>query len=216
MNQCTNEPICVAGFHQICYNDRKRDESRNMKIYTKTGDTGETGLFGGTRVPKDAMRIEACGTVDELNACIGSVRSQIQDVEINGILHRIQNDLFDIGADLATLDTHPKAASLRISPTLTPKLEREIDLFEAELPPLKNFILPGGSAGGAAVHLARTVCRRAERCVVTLASAESVNPEVLIYLNRLSDLLFVLARIVNHRSGDPEPLWESHPERTKP
>ena len=187
-----------------------------MKIYTKTGDTGETGLFGGTRVPKDAMRIETCGTVDELNACIGYARSQIQDTEIDGILQRIQNELFDIGADLATLETHPKAASLRIPPTLTPKLEREIDLFEAELPPLKNFILPGGSTGGAAVHLARTVCRRAERCVVTLAKAESVNPEVLIYLNRLSDLLFVLARIVNHRSGDPEPLWESHPGRTKP
>ena len=186
-----------------------------MKIYTKTGDTGETGLYGGIRVRKDAMRVEACGTVDELNACIGSVRSQIQDTEINGILHRIQNDLFDIGADLATLDTHPKAASLRIPPTLTPTLEREIDRFEAELPPLKNFILPGGSAGGAAIHLARTVCRRAERCVVTLAKAEAVNPAVLIYLNRLSDLLFVLARSVNHRSGEPEPLWETQRERTK-
>ncbi len=187
-----------------------------MKIYTKTGDTGETGLYGGTRVPKDAMRVEACGTVDELNACIGFVRSQIQDEEIDAILRRIQNELFDIGADLATLESHPKAASLRIPPTLTPELEREIDRFEDQLPPLKQFILPGGAAGGAAVHLARTVCRRAERCVVTLAKGEAVNPEVIIYLNRLSDLLFVLARTVNHRLDESEPLWESQTERTKP
>lgn len=186
-----------------------------MKIYTKTGDTGETGLYGGIRVPKDAMRVEAFGTVDELNTCIGFVRSQIQDEELNAILHRIQNELFDIGADLATQDAHPKTASLRIPPTLRIELEREIDRFEDQLPPLKNFILPGGSTGGAAVHLARTVCRRAERCVVSLAKAEMVNPEVLIYLNRLSDLLFVLARLVNHRSGVPEPLWESQTGRTK-
>ena len=186
-----------------------------MKIYTKTGDTGETGLYGGTRVLKDAMRVEACGTVDELNACVGFARSQIQDVKIDAILHRIQNELFDIGADLATLDTHSKAANLRIPPTLTPELEKEIDRFEDQLPPLKNFILPGGSAGGAAIHFARTVCRRAERCVVTLAKAEAVNPEVLVYLNRLSDLLFVLARLINHRLDEPEPLWESQTERTK-
>ena len=186
-----------------------------MKIYTKTGDAGETGLYGGTRVPKDAMRIETCGTVDELNACLGFVRSQIQDEEINTILHRIQNELFDIGADLATLEAHPKATSLRIPPTLTLKLEKEIDQFEGQLPPLKNFILPGGSAGGAAIHLARTVARRAERCVVTLAKGEAVNPEVLIYLNRLSDLLFVLARTVNHRLSESEPLWEPQTERTK-
>ena len=186
-----------------------------MKIYTKTGDTGETGLYGGTRVPKDTMRVEACGTVDELNACIGFVRSQIQDEELDEILHRIQNELFDIGADLATLDTHPKAASLRIPPTLTTALEKEIDRFEDQLPPLKNFILPGGSTGGAAIHLARTVARRAERCVVSLAKGETVNPAVLIYLNRLSDLLFVLARTVNHRLDEPEPLWEPQTERRK-
>ena len=186
-----------------------------MKIYTKTGDTGETGLYGGTRVPKDAMRVEAYGAVDELNACIGFVRSHIQDAEINAILHRIQNELFDIGADLATLDAHPKAASLRISPTLTAELEKEIDRLNDQLPPLKNFILPGGAAGGAATHFARTVCRRAERCVVSLAKGETVNPEVLIYLNRLSDLLFVIARTVNYRAGEPEPLWEPQIERTK-
>ena len=110
-----------------------------MKIYTKTGDAGETGLYGGTRVPKDAMRIEACGTVDELNACLGFVRSQIQDEGINTILHRIQNELFDIGADLATLEAHLKAASLRIPPTLTPKLEKEIDQFEDQLPTVEEL-----------------------------------------------------------------------------
>ena len=187
-----------------------------MKIYTKTGDAGETGLYGGIRVPKDSMRIEACGTVDELNACIGAARPQIQDEAINAILRRIQNELFDIGANLATLETHPRAASMKIPSTLSLDLEREIDRFEDQLPPLKNFVLPGGSAGGAAIHLARTVCRRAERCVVTLAKEEAVNPEVLIYLNRLSDLLFVLARVTNHRLGESEPLWESQMERAKP
>ena len=186
-----------------------------MKTYTKTGDAGETGLYGGTRVPKDAKRVEACGTVDELNACIGAARCQIRDDEINAILHRIQNELFDVGADLATIDAHPKAAGMRIPSTLTPELEREIDRFEDQLPPLKNFVLPGGSTGGAAIHLARTVCRRAERCVVALAKEEAVNPEVLIYLNRLSDLVFVLARVVNHRLGESEPLWESRMERKK-
>ena len=186
-----------------------------MKIYTKTGDSGETGLYGGTRVPKNAMRVEACGTVDELNACIGVARCQIRDEEINAILHRIQNELFDVGADLAALETHPKAATLRIPPVLTPELERDIDRLEAELPSLKNFILPGGSACGTAIHLARTVCRRAERCVVSLAQTESVNPAVLIYLNRLSDLLFVLARTVNHRSEESEPLWQPQTQRIK-
>ncbi len=185
-----------------------------MKIYTKTGDTGETGLYGGTRVAKDAMRVEACGTVDELNACIGFARSQIQDSEVSTILHRIQNELFDIGADLATLEVHSQAARLRIPSSLALELEKEIDQFHDQLPPLKNFILPGGAAGGAATHLARTVARRSERCVVCLAKEEPVNPEVLIYLNRLSDLLFVLARVVNHRSGESEPLWAPQTERT--
>lgn len=186
-----------------------------MKIYTRTGDTGETGLYGGTRVSKDTIRVEACGTIDELNACVGSVRSQIRDAGISAILHRIQNALFDLGADIATLDTHPKAANLRIPPTLTAELECEIDRLDNQLPPLKAFILPGGSVDGAALHLARTVARRAERRVVSLAAKETVNPEVVIYLNRLSDLLFVLARVVNHRSDESEPLWESQKERIK-
>ncbi|MCH8293333.1 cob(I)yrinic acid a,c-diamide adenosyltransferase [Candidatus Poribacteria bacterium] len=186
-----------------------------MKIYTKTGDTGETGLYGGARIPKDSLRVEAIGTVDELNACIGYARSQIRDTEIDAVLERVQNELFDLGADLATLDEHAKADSLRIPSEMVHALEREIDRFQTELPPMTHFILPGGSAGGSVLHLARTVCRRSERCVVRLATTESINPEVLRYLNRLSDLLFVLARCVNHRLDEPEPMWQSPLERTK-
>lgn len=186
-----------------------------MKIYTKTGDSGETGLYGGRRIPKDAKRVEAYGTIDELNACIGVAESQIQDVETRSLLSRIQNELFDLGADLATPDKHPKAESLRISSDLTTSLERFIDRFQEILPPMTHFILPGGSVGGAALHLARTVCRRGERCVVNLAKTESINPEILRYLNRLSDLLFVLARLVNYQSETPEPFWRSPLERVQ-
>lgn len=186
-----------------------------MKIYTKTGDTGDTGLYGGRRLSKDAKRVETFGTIDELNACIGFAEPQIQDDEACSILTRIQNELFDLGADLATPADHPKAENLRITSDLTDSLERLIDRFQGMLPPMTHFILPGGSKGGAALHLARTVCRRGERCVVSLSKTESVNPEILRYLNRLSDLLFVLARLVNHRSGIPEPFWRSHLERDK-
>ena len=180
-----------------------------MKIYTKTGDTGETGLFGGARIPKNSLRIDAIGTIDELNACIGTARSQICEKEIGNLLHRIQNELFDIGADLATLESHAKSDRLRISPDFVETLEKDIDGLENQLAPLTNFILPGGSVAGSTLHLARTVCRRSERSVVSLADAESINPLILPYLNRLSDFLFVLARLVNHRQGQPEPLWES-------
>ena len=180
-----------------------------MKIYTKTGDAGETGLFGGARIPKNSLRISAIGTIDELNACIGTARSQIADEAIDNLLHRIQNELFNIGADLATLDTHSKSDKLRISPAFVGTLEKDIDGLENQLPPLTNFILPGGSVAGSTLHLARTVCRRGERSIVSLADAESINPAILPYLNRLSDFLFVLARLVNHRHGQPEPLWES-------
>jgi cob(I)alamin adenosyltransferase len=185
-----------------------------MKIYTKTGDAGETGLYGGSRIPKDSQRIEAIGTVDELNACIGYAMSQIRDAEIHALLYRIQSELFDIGADLATPESHPKADGLRIPETLTQNLEAEIDRFQTELPPMTHFILPGGSAGGSILHLARTICRRGERCIVHLTKAESLNPEILRYLNRLSDLLFVVARLVNHRCGEPEAFWQSPLERT--
>lgn len=180
-----------------------------MKIYTKTGDTGETGLFGGTRIPKNSLRINAIGTIDELNACIGTARSQIGDAEIDNLLHRIQNELFNIGADLATLDTHSKSDDLRISSDFVETLEKDIDRLENQLAPLTNFILPGGSVAGSTLHLARTACRRNERCVLSLAESESINPTILPYMNRLSDFLFVLARLVNHRLGQPEPLWES-------
>ena len=184
-----------------------------MKIYTKTGDTGETGLYGGARIPKDSKRVEAYGTIDELNACIGLAKSYIEDSEINALLQRIQSELFDLGADLATLDAHPKADSLRITSDMTASLEQQIDRFQATLPPMTHFILPGGTTGGATLHFARTVCRRGERCVVSLAKTETINPESLRYLNRLSDLLFVLARLVNHRSGAPEPFWLSKLKR---
>ena len=186
-----------------------------MKIYTKTGDTGDTGLYGGQRSPKDDKRVEAYGTIDELNACMGFAESQIEDSETSSLLSRIQNELFDLGADLATPDEHPKASKLRINSDLTASLERSIDQFQDQLPSMTHFILPGGSAGGAALHLARTICRRSERCIVRLAKSDSINPDILPYLNRLSDLLFVLARLVNHRSATPEPSWRSPLERVQ-
>lgn len=181
-----------------------------MKIYTKTGDKGETGLFGGERVRKDHPRIVAYGDVDELNAAIGSARSLNKDPEVDRILGRIQNDLFDVGALLAT----PKKENLqgRASSFIGPKdvtvLEEAIDRWDRELPPLRNFILPGGSGLAATLHLARTVCRRAEREVVALAEKESVEEEILIYMNRLSDFLFVLARWINFKEGVQETPWE--------
>jgi cob(I)alamin adenosyltransferase len=180
-----------------------------MKIYTRTGDTGETGLYGGARRPKDSLRIDAVGAIDELNACLGTARSHIQDAEIDNLLHRVQNQLFNVGADLATLDTHSKSNKLRIPLDFVKALEKDIDRLENQLAPLTNFILPGGSVVGSTLHLARTVCRRSERSVVSLANSESINPMILPYLNRLSDFLFVLARLANQRLGQSESLWES-------
>ena len=185
-----------------------------MKIYTRAGDGGETGLCGGQRVPKDAVRVQTYGTVDELNAALGVALTHLNDDEAVSVLTRIQGELFEVGADLATPsergDTVP-----RLNNTATARLEAEIDRFEAELPPLRNFILPGGGSGGASLHLARAVCRRAERLLVTLAFSEDVNPEVSRYLNRLSDHLFVLARLVNHRAGRTETEWTRPPKTTK-
>ena len=180
-----------------------------MKIYTKFGDAGETALYGGTRLPKDALQVEALGTVDELNAYIGYARTLIDDTTLSELIARIQNHLFAIGADLATPDTHTKAAALRITADFTTEMETAIDNLSAALPPLTNFILPGGCTAGAALHVARAVCRRCERCVVRLARETDVNPEILRSLNRLSDLLFVLARGVNHQAQMPEPIWTS-------
>jgi cob(I)alamin adenosyltransferase len=179
-----------------------------MKIYTKTGDDGTTGLYGGTRLPKDALRLRAYGTVDEANAAIGLARAQLQDVEIDGVLDGLQNALFDLGADLATPQDSPYGKNIsRMSEDDVSTLERLIDRFEEELEPLRQFILPGGQPAAAALHLARTIVRRAEREVVSLARDEWVNPAAAIYLNRLSDLLFVLARAVNHQAGIADTPW---------
>ena len=180
-----------------------------MKIYTKFGDSGETALYGGTRVGKDAPRIEAIGTVDELNAYIGYAQTLINDTDLSDLMAQIQNHLFAVGADLATPETHTKAADFRIPVDFTTVMETAIDTLSEELPPLTNFILPGGCAAGAILHIARVVCRRSERRVVQLANETEINPEIIRSLNRLSDLLFVLARTVNCRAQAPEPIWES-------
>ena len=177
------------------------------KIYTKTGDKGSTGLIGGVRVSKDASRVRAYGEVDELNAALGFARSQLaHGSPPDAILERIQNELFELGAELADPKPKPRLGSDRVR-----KLESEIDAMTAELPELKAFILPGGSAAGAALHWARAVCRRAEREVVALTREEKTHAEAVVYLNRLSDHLFTLARAVNRRSGASETLWKSAP-----
>ena len=180
-----------------------------MKIYTKFGDSGETALYGGARLGKDTSHIEAIGTVDELNAYLGYAQTLIDDADLSELMARIQNHLFAVGADLATPATHTKAPEFRIPADFTTEMEDAIDTLSAKLPPLTNFILPGGCTAGAILHIARVVCRRSERCVVRLAREEEVNPEIIRSLNRLSDLLFVLARTVNFRAQTPEPIWES-------
>ena len=182
-----------------------------MKIYTRTGDAGDTGLFGGGRVGKDHPRVEAYGDVDELNACIGLARSIEMMPRIDEVLVPIQRDLFAIGALLATPDREKMRQQLdkaRIDAARITQLEHAIDDAEAELEPLKSFIIPGGTPKAAALHVARTVCRRAERRVVHLAGEGVELPElVTIYLNRLSDLLFTLARLANKRAGAGEVTW---------
>ena len=179
---------------------------RLTRIYTRGGDAGDTSLGDGTRVTKHALRVAAYGTVDEANAAIGIARLHA-NVESDEMLGRIQNDLFDLGADLCTPEGGRRAAgALRIVPAQTERLEREIDAMNATLTPLDSFVLPGGTAAAAHLHLARTVVRRAERLVSELGQAESVNPEALKYLNRLSDHLFVLGRRLND-SGARDVLW---------
>jgi cob(I)alamin adenosyltransferase len=174
-------------------------------IVTRGGDGGETSLGDGARVRKDALRVEAYGTVDEANAAIGVLRLHTRDdAEADAMLARIQNDLFDIGADLCV--PGEAGARLRVADTQSARLEAELAEMNAAMPALKSFVLPGGSAGAAAAHVARTVTRRAERLVVALAAAEEVNPAVIRYLNRLSDHLFVLARRLNG-NGAGDVLW---------
>ena len=181
-----------------------------MKIYTKTGDSGDTGLFGGGRVPKDDPRVEAYGDVDELNAVLGMARSAELMPRIDEVLVPIQRDLFSIGALLATPDREKMQQHLtkaRISEERIAELELAIDACDRELEPLKAFILPGGTQKAAALHVARTVCRRAERRVIRLQREVEIPQIVVVYLNRLSDLLFTLARFANTRAGAGEVTW---------
>jgi len=185
-----------------------------MKIYTRTGDLGETGLFAGPRVGKDMARIEVVGTIDELNAALGVVRAESLATDLDQVLGQLQNELFEVGAELATPD--PVAHGTRsITPEDVQAMEEKIDRFEQELRPLKVFILPGGSRAGAGLHLARAICRRAERRLVTLVrhSQEPISLTLLAYLNRLGDFLFVLARVANVRAGCTEQEWQKRRER---
>ncbi len=182
-----------------------------MKVYTRAGDGGETGLFGGLRVRKDSARVVAYGEVDELNAALGVVRTELEAEDLRAWLSTIQASLFDLGGELATPDVdvlEAKGKGLpRVAQADVDQLEQWIDQLEAELAPLRQFVLPGGTRAAAGLHLSRTVCRRAERHVIALAAAESVAPLLIRYLNRLSDLLFVMARTANHRAGEVETTW---------
>jgi cob(I)alamin adenosyltransferase len=175
-----------------------------MKVYTKFGDKGNTQLLGGSVVPKNDLRVEAYGSIDELNSVLGIAVSFCDSEEIKNSLIKIQNDLFVIGAELASKGAKTKQIPLaRVG-----DLEAEIDLLWAELPPLKNFILPGGSKTASILHHARTVCRRAERSIISLSQKESVNPDIIVYVNRVGDLLFTMARYANYKKKVPEVLWK--------
>ncbi len=179
-----------------------------MKIYTRTGDRGETGLLDGSRVVKSNPRVEAYGDVDELGAWLGAVRAAGVDEDVQAMLERIQRDLFALGSRLADPARRigDRAAKTAVGDQDIVRLEQWIDRLEGELQPLKRFILAGGSSGGAALHVARTICRRAERSMVSLG-ADAIEAELLTYVNRLSDLLFVMARAVNQRAGATELEW---------
>ena len=193
-----------------------------MKVYTRTGDDGTTGLFGAGRVSKSHPRIEAYGTIDETNACIGMARAAIafgsahegpRAAEADAVLARLQNELFVLGGDLSAPaeTTYPVP---RVEAHHVAALEADIDRLTADVPPLKHFVLPGGSPAASALHLARTVARRAERLTVDLAALEGVSSDALHYLNRLSDLLFTLSRWLTHDAGAPEPVWAPVADRT--
>jgi cob(I)alamin adenosyltransferase len=200
-------PWSIRRAHEVPARPAKGEAyTQFVKIYTRTGDGGETGLFDGTRVPKSDARVSTYGEVDELNACLGFARASLNDSQLAGILEQMQRDLFALGSRLADpshriADRVTKAA---VSPSDITRLEEWIDRLEGELPALRRFILPGGSVAGGALHLARTVCRRAERAMVALGGLE---PELLIYINRVSDLLFVMARTANHRAHVPDTEW---------
>ena len=179
-----------------------------MKIYTKTGDSGETSLFDKSRVSKADARVDAYGEVDELNACLGAARAARLDADLTGVIEQIQSELFAVGARLAdpSRKIAPRVEKAAVTEVEVTQLEMMIDRLDEQLPPLRRFILPGGSTAGALLHLARTVCRRAERRVVSLGPG-AVEPIIIVYLNRLSDLLFVMARVANQRAGTTEVEW---------
>jgi cob(I)alamin adenosyltransferase len=179
-----------------------------MKIYTRGGDEGKTALFAGGRVSKNHARLHAYGTVDELNSVLGVVLAGGTPEALTAPLQRVQGELFIVGADLATPLEAASNYVVRVSAQLTTTLETEIDEWDAQLPPLKHFILPGGTLCAALLHQARTICRRAERWVVALQDSEEINGETLRYLNRLSDWLFVAARYANHAANMPEVIWQ--------
>lgn len=183
--------------------------AKKSKLYTRTGDLGETGLFGGARVGKDDPRVEAYGSVDELNCAIGVAVSFLRQRRLARELQAVQNELFNIGAELSS-ESGPMAERARMFVDPERKiaaLERLIDEYDSKLPPLKTFVLPSGSQAGALLHLARGVCRRAERACVRLSRREEVSQHILVYLNRLSDLLFAAARYANKAAGKPETAW---------
>ncbi len=184
-----------------------------MKIYTRTGDQGDTGLFGGQRVRKNHPRVAAYGELDELNAWLGLCVSQCDDAELRQTMEYLQGELFVVGADLASPleggDAVGRKQIPRVSEGMVASLEAMIDRFDEECDPLRSFILPGGTRLAAHLHVARAVCRRAERAVISAAGKEAFNPEVAVYLNRLSDLLFTLGRTANHRADRPETPWIS-------
>jgi cob(I)alamin adenosyltransferase len=186
-------------------------QPRKSNLYTRAGDAGETSLFGGKRVAKDHPRVVAYGTIDELNSVLGVAISFIRQRPLVASLHKIQNELFNIGAELASdkpvRRRKKRSGTFELASSSTIYLEQLIDEYDAKVPPLKTFVLPSGSNAGAFMHLARTVCRRAERNVVTLGRKEEINPEVLAYLNRLNDLLFALARYLNKAARRRELLW---------
>jgi cob(I)alamin adenosyltransferase len=185
-----------------------RDGGGLAKIYTRRGDDGSTGLFGGPRVRKDDLRVAAYGDVDELNSALGVAREELPEGDLRALIDALQSELFTLGAQLATPDAKaaPKEVP-RITAQQIERLEREIDRLTEQLPPMRNFILPGGSRAGSALHFCRTVCRRAERKIVELAESSPVPEEALGYVNRLSDLLFVMARAANLRVGGREIPW---------
>jgi cob(I)alamin adenosyltransferase len=180
-----------------------------MKIYTKTGDKGETGLFGGERVSKDSLRISAYGTIDELNSVIGLAITEVGDKSVKENLLKIQNQLFVVGSDLATPeDEKTKKLNIQRTPaSYYADIEKMIDEYDEQLEELRNFILPGGSKGAAMLHVCRTICRRAEREVVALKNSVTIGENIIIFLNRLSDLLFVLSRFENKVSNHPDTIW---------